>query len=61
MNEILKLIILSCQIHAGTGDPQYIQILEQKCRIKLIECVQPKFASERENQRKLLSCLRKKL
>lgn len=62
MIDILKIIILSCQI-GGNGfrgtTPNQVLDLQKKCQKELIECVNPKLPIGYENETKLAECLKK--
>jgi len=57
--EILKLIIMACQISASNDTPFAVDKVQNKCRKQVIKCVQDTRKMNNEADR-LMLCLRER-
>lgn len=60
MVEILKVIILSCQIPSGYMGLTYVEKLQQVCVKEMISCVQDVSVTKFSKETKLIACLKQK-
>lgn len=58
MLEILKIIILTCQLSGSS--PSFVDKLQKECQKKLVECVTPSGFTSIEQERRLLKCLKER-
>ena len=60
MLEILKIIILTCQVSTGTVVPSAVDRHQKACQKDLINCVRPSVESKMSDDMLLLRCLRER-